>query len=215
MLSLGNAFRRRGRARVPCSASAASSASNGGRGLAFTAEPKIDGLSISLRYENGRLVAGATRGDGYRRRERHRQCPHHRRHPADAQGQGASPTPSRCAAKSIMSREAFLRLNEGRRRRGERIFANPRNAAAGLACASSIPRSPPAGRCNSSPMPGARRRSFRPTRNGASSRRSAAGAFRVNPLVKLCNSVEEMLGHLSRDRKRARRARLRHRRRRL
>jgi DNA ligase (NAD+) len=99
-------------------------------GLAFTAEPKIDGLSITLRYEKGRLIQGATRGDGYEGEN------------VTANVCTITDIPQRIAAKGFpdpfevrgeiyMSRSAFQRLNEGQAERGERSFANPRNAAAG------------------------------------------------------------------------------------
>lgn len=99
-------------------------------GLAFTAEPKIDGLSITLRYQQGRLVQGATRGDGYEGEN------------VTANVRTISDIPHRVKAKSFpdlfevrgeiyMSRAAFQRLNEKQAARGERPFANPRNAAAG------------------------------------------------------------------------------------
>ncbi len=99
-------------------------------GLAFTAEPKIDGLSITLRYEEGKLVQGATRGDGYEGEN------------VTANVRTISDIPHRVASKSFpdtfevrgeiyMSRAAFQSLNEEQAARGDRLFANPRNAAAG------------------------------------------------------------------------------------
>ncbi len=64
MLSLGNIFCRR-RARRICRARKTLSRARREVALAFTAEPKIDGLSCSLRYEKGVLVSAATRGDGF------------------------------------------------------------------------------------------------------------------------------------------------------
>ncbi|MGH7185292.1 MAG: NAD-dependent DNA ligase LigA, partial [Pseudomonadota bacterium] len=99
-------------------------------GLAFTAEPKIDGLSITLRYENGKLIQGATRGDGY---EGENVTANVRTIPdiPKTVRSGGFPDPFELRGEIYMSRAAFQRLNEEQAKQGERLFANPRNAAAG------------------------------------------------------------------------------------
>jgi DNA ligase (NAD+) len=98
--------------------------------LDFTAEPKIDGVSITLRYEHGRLMQGATRGDGY---EGENVTPNIRTIadiPRKIRAK-SFPDPFEVRGEIYMSRAAFQHLNEVQAKRGERLFANPRNAAAG------------------------------------------------------------------------------------
>ncbi|RMH67808.1 MAG: NAD-dependent DNA ligase LigA, partial [Actinomyces sp.] len=96
---------------------------------AFAAELKFDGLAISLRYEHGRLVRGATRGDGRVGED----VTHNVRTIADIPhllGEGA-PSLLEVRGEVYMRRSVFAELNERARRRGERPYVNPRNAAAG------------------------------------------------------------------------------------
>ena len=99
-----------------------------GEPLVFTAEPKIDGLSMSLRYERGRLVTAATRGDGTTGENvtanirTIREIPE--RLPKDA------PQIVEIRGEVYMRRDDFLALNERMAESG-RVFANPRNSAAG------------------------------------------------------------------------------------
>ena len=97
---------------------------------ALVAEPKIDGLSLSLRYENGELVPAATRGDGVYRRGRHRQRPHHQGHAAHAEGPQHSGG-LRSARRSLHAKKDFLALNKKQAEADDTVFANPRNSAAG------------------------------------------------------------------------------------
>jgi DNA ligase (NAD+) len=98
--------------------------------VVYAAEPKIDGLAISIRYQDGQLVRAATRGDGSRGEDvtanvrAVRSAPlrlHTRRPPALLEVRG----------EVYMTRSSFEELNRRAERQGEKTFVNPRNAAAG------------------------------------------------------------------------------------
>ena len=95
--------------------------------LMFSVEPKIDGLSVGLTYENGVLVQGATRGDGTVGEDvtenilAIKAIPHRLKEPVSITVRG----------EVYMPRAAFARLNAEKEEAGEKLWANPRNAAAG------------------------------------------------------------------------------------
>ena len=98
--------------------------------LAFSAEPKIDGLSLSLRYESGELVTAATRGDGAEGEDVTANIRTLRDVPHRLKGRNVPPV---CEVRGevYMTKAAFLKLNERQKAAGDTIFANPRNSAAG------------------------------------------------------------------------------------
>ncbi len=126
MLSLGNvfsadelhAFDRRVRERL------------GVERITYIGEPKLDGLSVNLRYENGRLSVGATRGDGRVGEAITENLRTVRSIPLRLQGTGW-PDVLEVRGEVVIRRGAFQRLNEQRLSEGVNPFANPRNAAAG------------------------------------------------------------------------------------
>ncbi|MGE5413472.1 MAG: NAD-dependent DNA ligase LigA, partial [Syntrophomonadaceae bacterium] len=93
----------------------------------FVAELKIDGLSISLRYEGGRLRRGATRGDGERGDDVTPNVRTIRTIPLTI----PEPGPLEVRGEVYYSKKAFQKVNAAREADGEPLFANPRNAAAG------------------------------------------------------------------------------------
>uniref|UniRef100_C5D4J2 DNA ligase n=2 Tax=Anoxybacillaceae TaxID=3120669 RepID=C5D4J2_GEOSW len=98
-----------------------------GDDVAYVCELKIDGLAVSVRYEDGYFVQGATRGDGVTGEDitenlkTIRSLPLRLNEPVTLEARG----------EAYMPKASFERLNEQRRNRGEELFANPRNAAAG------------------------------------------------------------------------------------
>ncbi|RJS25741.1 DNA ligase (NAD(+)) LigA [Corallococcus sp. H22C18031201] len=102
--------------------------------VAYVCEPKLDGLAISLRYENGRFVQGATRGDGTTGEDVTSNLRTIRSLPMELFPLDAGvKVPKRLEVRGevFIRKEDFRKLNEKREEAGEPLFANPRNAAAG------------------------------------------------------------------------------------
>src|SRR3990170_3077475 len=110
----------------------------------YVAEVKIDGLAVELAYERGRFVRGATRGDGIRGEDVTGNLRTIRDVPLDIPRKGTAagrrspqairkdpPRTLDVRGEVYMDRRDFEKMNRGRERRGESVFANPRNAAAG------------------------------------------------------------------------------------
>jgi len=159
--------------------------------IVFSAEPKIDGLSMSLRYEDGGLVTGATRGDGSVGEDVTANIKTLADIPHRLKGRGVPPI---CEVRGevYMTKHAFLALNKRQAEIGEQVFANPRNSAAGSLRQkdASITASRPLGFFayawgEMSKMPA-------DTQSGMIKWFASCG-FKTNPLTKMCRSVEELL----------------------
>ncbi len=98
--------------------------------VTYAAEPKLDGLAISLRYAQGQLVLAATRGDGSRGENVTQNVRTIAAVPLHLRGRNWPPL-LEVRGEIFMPKKGFAELNERQRARGEKTFANPRNAAAG------------------------------------------------------------------------------------
>jgi DNA ligase (NAD+) len=159
--------------------------------LAFSAEPKIDGLSMSLRYEGGELVTAATRGDGAEGEDVTANIRTLEDVPKKLKGRNV---PDICEVRGevYMTKHAFLALNERQKAAEDTIFANPRNSAAGSLRQKDpkVTASRPLGFFayawgEMSAMPA-------DTQSGMIKWFEGCG-FKTNPLTKLCHSTEELI----------------------
>src|SRR2546423_11075824 len=98
--------------------------------VAFGAEPKIDGLSISLRYESGKLVNAATRGDGAVGEDVTANIKTLKDVPVELKGKSI-PAIAEVRGEVYMTKADFLALNERQKAAGRELYINPRNTAAG------------------------------------------------------------------------------------
>ena len=159
--------------------------------IVFSAEPKIDGLSMSLRYEDGELVSAATRGDGAEGEDVTANIKTLKEVPHRLKGRHVPPV---CEVRGevYMTKANFLKLNERQKAAGDTIFANPRNSAAGSLRQKdpSITASRPLGFFayawgQMSEMPA-------DSQSGMIKWFETCG-FKTNPLTKVCKSVDALL----------------------
>lgn len=99
------------------------------KNITYCCEPKLDGLAVSILYENGKLVRAATRGDGYRGENITENVKTIRNVPLTLSDN--APVRLEVRGEVFMPTAAFEAFNEAARKRDEKVFANPRNAAAG------------------------------------------------------------------------------------
>lgn len=159
--------------------------------LPFTAEPKIDGLSLSLRYEGGKLVQAATRGDGA---EGENVTANARTITDIPETVSGAPDVLEVRGEVYMSHADFAALNTAQTTAGAKTFANPRNAAAGSLrqLDAAITRARPlrffayAWGEVSAPLAD--------TQSGAIARLADLG-FQTNPLTRVCAGIDDMLDH--------------------
>ncbi|MCE5363571.1 NAD-dependent DNA ligase LigA [Pseudomonas anguilliseptica] len=134
MLSLGNAFEEEDLLAFDRSVQSglglAGDLFGGGVEVEYSCEPKLDGLAVSLRYENGQLVRGATRGDGSTGEDISSNVRTIRNVPLKLQGEGW-PQVLEVRGEVFMPKSGFEELNVRQAESGGKTFANPRNAAAG------------------------------------------------------------------------------------
>lgn len=161
--------------------------------LVFTAEPKIDGLSLSIRYEKGRLVSAATRGDGAEGEDVTANARTVDDIPHVLKGSHI-PDVFEVRGEVYLSHKDFAAINERQEAAGKPLFANPRNAAAGSLrqLDSKITASRPLcffayawGEVSAMPAD---------TQYGMMEVLRGFG-FKVNKLTRRCSSVGEMLEH--------------------
>ena len=100
------------------------------RPIAYCAEPKFDGVAVSILYRNGRLHHAATRGDGFVGEDVTRNARTVRAIPLVLKGRRLPPV-LEVRGEIYMNKRGFEKLNEQAGRDGTKVFANPRNAAAG------------------------------------------------------------------------------------
>ncbi|MDB5740465.1 MAG: ligA, partial [Alphaproteobacteria bacterium] len=158
--------------------------------IAVTAEPKIDGLSASLRYENGVFVQGATRGDGQEGEDVTANLKTISDIPLRLKGK--PPAVLEVRGEVYMTHKAFEALNKRQEKDGKPVYANPRNSAAGSV--RQLDPSITASRALNffaytwgeiSELPAK-------TQSGMSEKFQSYG-FVVNPLVKRCETLEQVL----------------------
>src|SRR6202167_2727106 len=158
--------------------------------IAFSAEPKIDGLSMSLRYEGGALVTGATRGDGAEGEDVTANVRTLDDIPKKLKGKKV---PAVCEVRGevYMTKAAFLELNRKQAEAGKQLYVNPRNTAAGSLrqLDASITASRPLGFFayawgEMSEMPA-------DTQSGMIKWFGSCG-FKTNPLSRMCKTVEAL-----------------------
>jgi DNA ligase (NAD+) len=162
--------------------------------IAVTAEPKIDGLSLSLRYENRKLVQAATRGDGAEGENVTANVFYVRDIPQTLAA--SAPDLVEVRGEIYMSSNDFAALNEKQIEAGEKIFANPRNAAAGSL------RQLDAAVTASRPLKFFGYAWGEAPQLPATTQYDVVQAFKiwglpVNPLIVLCHSAAELLTHYS------------------